>query len=574
MASSVFYKFKSSREAFRKVAFDGTGISIFDLKKAIIIENGMQKANDFDLYLYDSSTNQEYKEDGQILPRSSSVVVVRRPAAKPGKGKAAYYAAGSGLGNLVSDSTKGPGGNTWHKGGMSKRFDGMKEEPSVIPAPAPLASIVQENDEAAAMAAMFQAQTANWEETQEKMSHATYIQFNRPGKPNAAAQQQQQRRNDKPLPPSYVCYRCGQKGHWIQDCPTNNDREFDHKPRIKRTTGIPRSFLKAIENPTAGPGVMVTPEGGYVVAQPDVASWQKHLSRQKQVLTESDVRERTPTDPTLVCPIDNQLFRDAVKSPCCGTTFCEECIQTHLLEHDFVCPQCTKKVPSLDKLTKDADARNKVTAYIEKAIEASKKNVEEAQEASLGTTMNNQGGSTQDIATEGGVDDEVVEGEDDETNMPQIIANSVPQLQAQVQQLSLMLQNPGLPKHVQQQTEVQLQQLQLQLQHAQTIAMALALSSTQGGQVQGFEQVAMIPPNMNMPGPGVFSNGMGIPGGVQAFPNQAGWNSQFAPQAPQADSPYQRLPVNNRRKNLKRERPSDFVEVAGTDATKQPRFWE
>jgi protein MPE1 len=63
------------------------------------------------------------------------------------------------------------------------------------------------------------------------------------------------------------------QGHWIQDCPTNNDREFDNRPRIKRTTGIPRSMLKAVENPNSGDlaqGVMVTPEGGYVVAQPDL----------------------------------------------------------------------------------------------------------------------------------------------------------------------------------------------------------------------------------------------------------------------------------------------------------------
>jgi protein MPE1 len=61
------------------------------------------------------------------------------------------------------------------------------------------------------------------------------------------------------------------EGHWIQDCPTNNDREFDNKPRIKRTTGIPRSFLKSVDNPSGqlSHGVMVTPEGGYVVAQPD-----------------------------------------------------------------------------------------------------------------------------------------------------------------------------------------------------------------------------------------------------------------------------------------------------------------
>jgi len=64
------------------------------------------------------------------------------------------------------------------------------------------------------------------------------------------------------------------QGHWIQDCPTNNDRDFDHRPRIKRTTGIPRSMLKAVDNPNAsgelGQGVMVTPEGGYVVAKPDL----------------------------------------------------------------------------------------------------------------------------------------------------------------------------------------------------------------------------------------------------------------------------------------------------------------
>jgi hypothetical protein len=60
-------------------------------------------------------------------------------------------------------------------------------------------------------------------------------------------------------------------GHWIQDCPTNDDREFDNRPRIKRTTGIPRSFLKAVDisADSAPQGIMVTPEGGFVVAQPD-----------------------------------------------------------------------------------------------------------------------------------------------------------------------------------------------------------------------------------------------------------------------------------------------------------------
>lgn len=56
MASAVYYKFKSQREESR-VAFDGTGISVFDLKKEIILANNL-KANDFDLLLFDSSTDQ------------------------------------------------------------------------------------------------------------------------------------------------------------------------------------------------------------------------------------------------------------------------------------------------------------------------------------------------------------------------------------------------------------------------------------------------------------------------------------------------------------------------------------
>lgn len=75
----------------------------------------------------------EYKDDSQIIPRSSSVIVKRLPSTRPGKGKAAMYIAGVG-GAVVptSETLQRPGGNvnsnsTWHKGAMSKRF-GVKEE--------------------------------------------------------------------------------------------------------------------------------------------------------------------------------------------------------------------------------------------------------------------------------------------------------------------------------------------------------------------------------------------------------------------------------------------------------------
>ncbi|KAH7915291.1 DWNN domain-containing protein [Hygrophoropsis aurantiaca] len=573
MASSVFYKFKSQRDESR-VTFDGTGISIFDLKKEIILANNLGKANDFDLFVYDSSTQQEYKDDSHIVPRSSSVIVKRLPSSRPGKGKAAMYIAGTNGAAPVptSEPVQRSGGNTWHKGAMSKRFDGKEEQASSsIPhastkpdtSTIPKSSITKD-DEAAAMAAMFQAQTANWEDTQEKMSHAVRIYNNprgtsfggRGGKPHTP--HQQPHHQERPLPPSYVCYRCGQKGHWIQDCPTNNDREFDNKPRIKRTTGIPRSFLKAVENPNKGEmtqGVMVTPEGGYVVAQPDSASWQKKVTRPKG-LTAADVRERAPSDPSLACPIDNRLFRDVVKTPCCGTSYCEECIQTHLLERDFTCPKCGKKIASLDKVVIDKPTRTKVADYIDKTIEESRKAAEDEGAASGS-------GTGQTAAGDGLANDDFYSDQQPGLDMSQMIVDSIPQLQAQIAQLSQMMQNPTLPNPVRQTTEIKYQQLQLQLQQAQALAATLAVANTLQQQQQQQQQQMQNTVNAmqyNMQG-------------YQQKNDYQPWTNNFSNQQPAGqDSAYQRLPVNNRRRNLKRDRPSDFLEVGGE--SKVPRYWE
>lgn len=62
-------------------------------------------------------------------------------------------------------------------------------------------------------------------------------------------------------------------GHWIQECPTNEDPDWENKPRFKRTTGIPKKFLTTVEQPKGADGdttgVMVTSDGSFVMAQPD-----------------------------------------------------------------------------------------------------------------------------------------------------------------------------------------------------------------------------------------------------------------------------------------------------------------
>ena len=51
MTSSVFFKFKSQKEPTR-VEFDGTGISVFELKRDIILKSGLGDGTDFDLAIY------------------------------------------------------------------------------------------------------------------------------------------------------------------------------------------------------------------------------------------------------------------------------------------------------------------------------------------------------------------------------------------------------------------------------------------------------------------------------------------------------------------------------------------
>lgn len=50
MASSVFFRFKSQREPTR-VAFDGTGVSVFELKREIISLSRLGDGTDFELVI-------------------------------------------------------------------------------------------------------------------------------------------------------------------------------------------------------------------------------------------------------------------------------------------------------------------------------------------------------------------------------------------------------------------------------------------------------------------------------------------------------------------------------------------
>jgi len=63
-----------------------------------------------------------------------------------------------------------------------------------------------------------------------------------------------------------------------------------------------------------------------------------------------------------------------------------------------------------------------------------------------------------------------------------------------------------------------------------------------------------------------------IPGLGGGNPYKPNWTNPFPNQQPAGvESAYQRLPVNNRRRNVHRDRPSDYYEVAGGQSN---GYWE
>lgn len=170
MTSSVFFKFKSQREPTR-VEFDGTGISVFELKREIIIKSGLGDGTDFDLFIYtddnsegkqrhgpssgrDSHKHIEYDDDTTIIPRSTTVVARRQPALKPGAGRAARYVSG--------------------KMPVTAKNAGRKEQAAKASSSKPSSNAINQMNNAMTeeekMAAMFAAQTEQWSAQQEEMS--------------------------------------------------------------------------------------------------------------------------------------------------------------------------------------------------------------------------------------------------------------------------------------------------------------------------------------------------------------------------------------------------------------------
>jgi protein MPE1 len=256
------------------------------------------------------------------------------------------------------------------------------------------------------------------------------------------------------------------------------------------------------------------------------------------------------------------------------------------VDNDFVCPSCKSPIRSLDKLNMDKPTRTRVMDYIDKALAAANAEIEAAElsKASSSTPRVSQQithpqtpeparSKSQEPNTKQPEDDKKPEhSENLQASLYEAPPQSQPgyqesqtleQIQAEIHQLQTMIQTAKLPPHARNQAMMKLTQKQTLLNQAQTMQMLLSqaqsMAAAEAAMYQNYNAMQQGGYG-GYPGQAGYGNNMG-----------SGWNQQqqqqrssaVPPPSNDSDSPYQRLPVNPRRKVVKRERPSDFVEVSG-----------
>ena len=200
---SVRFKFKNDKE-FSTIPCDGFHISVRDLKRAIIRMKRLGRVTDFDLDVTNQQDGKVFETEETLIPKNSSLIIVRKPLPQ---GQQKIWEEEK---VPASTSTSGSGGVNFG------RDDDLTEDDKI-------SNMISNSAE------MYDQK--NWVKYRGRMLQGT-----------------------KP-PPNYYCNKCQGQGHWLNDCPLFRANRLD----VKKTTGIPRSFLKPATKDT--PGAKVNPHG-------------------------------------------------------------------------------------------------------------------------------------------------------------------------------------------------------------------------------------------------------------------------------------------------------------------------
>ncbi|XP_057999872.1 E3 ubiquitin ligase PARAQUAT TOLERANCE 3-like [Hevea brasiliensis] len=354
----IHFKFFSAKE-YDSFSVDSSVISVDALKQKIVELKYKSKSNslclgtDLDLVVVNAQTNDCYADD-MLIPNNTRVLIRRVPGSRRRKPidnttivvrekqrpLSSSYCTGSNSSKISSEtaitascrsnpantgvssvcsSTVTSLSTTKPNGGDGFRCDdGFGDDVFVIPRMKPVqhskSTVDAESDEDSKIKALVNAPALEW-----RLEGSNGVKNGR-GFSGLV----------KKIPPEgYVCHRCKVRGHFIQDCPTNGDPNYDCK-RLRPPTGIPKSMLM----PNRG-GSYVFSSGATAVLQPNYHAFEKEIFGclpSKRSWSASDL------PPELLCPLCKQVIKDAVlTSKCCFKSFCDKCIRVHLITSKLKC---------------------------------------------------------------------------------------------------------------------------------------------------------------------------------------------------------------------------------------------
>ncbi|KAM9843993.1 uncharacterized protein ACBR49_013122 [Aulostomus maculatus] len=353
----VHYKF-SSKLSYDTVVFDGPHITLEDLKRQIMGRERL-RAGDCDLQITNAQTKQEYTDDG-LIPKGSSVIVRRIPVSGVRSGS-----------NTKSHTNERADVQHHHSFGTVKAVRNQTESHHTSSSAVPQTTAVSISDETMKVS-MDDQSSSRALSLFSKMANLADVEGSEEDKLKVMMNQSiydpmNYKKFGAVLPANYTCFRCGNTGHHIRNCPTSGqDKNFEAPLRIKKSTGIPRSFMVEVDDPNIK-GAMLTNCGRYAIPAIDAQAYAIGKKEKPPFVPQEQPKvecEEEPVPDELLCLICRSLLSDAVVIPCCGNSYCDDCIRTTLLDsEEHTCPSCSQSDVSPDTLIANKFLRQAVNNF-------------------------------------------------------------------------------------------------------------------------------------------------------------------------------------------------------------------